>query len=56
MIHNVLSDVTLMRFGQDFIDLANKLVDFRNKLNETFWNQDDTVVFASVSSLADDIS
>lgn len=48
----MLLDLTLELNGKDLIDFLDEKAHLWDKLNETFWNKDHTIVLASVSSLA----
>ena len=49
-------DVTLNFTSNCFVNLRNKFSHFGDELNESFRNKENTVLFAKVRALADDVS
>ena len=56
MASHMLADIALERTRNDLVDLTNEDSDLRDELNEALGYEDDTVIFAKLSTLANDIS
>ena len=56
MMTNISSDFSSKWLGEEFIDFLDKLLDLRNKFDESFRNKNHTIVLIKSSSLAYQVS
>ena len=56
MAGHMLADIALERTRNDLVDLTNEDGNLGDELDEALWYEDDTVIFAKLGTLANDIS
>ena len=56
MMTNISSDFSSKWLGEEFIDFLDKLLDLRNKFDESFRYKNHTIVLIKSSSLAYQVS